>query len=49
MMVGNGKMCFGNGDVYEGNFEKNKIQGKGKYVFASGEIYNGQWKRFVYF
>jgi hypothetical protein len=39
-----GKMIFPNGDVYEGSFENDVINGKGKLVTKNGLIYEGEWK-----
>jgi hypothetical protein len=37
-------MIFPNGDVYEGSFENDVINGKGKLVAKNGLIYEGEWK-----
>lgn len=53
MRHGVGKMKFGNGDQYEGEFERNKFHGFGAYVWStvvdednqviSGRRYEGNW------
>ena len=37
-------MTYGNGDVYEGNFEDNEENGHGKMTYVRGEVYDGEWK-----
>lgn len=37
-------MIFSNGNIYEGEFEKDKITGKGKFKFNNGDIYEGEFK-----
>jgi hypothetical protein len=40
-----GSFKFPNGDIYEGGWSQNKINGRGKYVHkSSGTIYEGEWK-----
>lgn len=43
---GIGVYYFGNGDMYLGEWEDNKIQGKGVYYFAEGEYYEGNFSDF---
>lgn len=33
----------GNGDIYEGEWFNNKIQGRGVYNFSSGACYKGEF------
>ncbi len=41
---GVGKMKYPNGDVYEGEWVDNKMQGEGTYTYKkSGDIYSGSW------
>lgn len=41
---GVGRMTFPNGDVYEGEWLDNKINGEGTYIYKkSGDIYSGTW------
>eukprot|EP01035_Chromulina_nebulosa_P027401 gene27401-36041_t len=41
---GFGKMKFPNGDLYEGEWVENKIEGEGTYTYKkSGDIYSGSW------
>jgi len=37
-------MRFNNGDIYEGNFIQNKIQGQGKYTWATKDFYEGEFE-----
>ena len=41
MKHGPGIMRFRNGDVYEGQWDKNLMHGRGKMVFADGQVYIG--------
>jgi len=40
---GTGKLILESGDVYEGNFEADRLSGKGKYTFANGDVYEGDF------
>ena len=40
---GNGKMTYANGNVYDGQWLKDKKDGKGTMTYANGDIYDGQW------
>lgn len=41
---GIGKMLYPNGDVYEGEWVDNKMQGEGTYTYKkTGDIYSGSW------
>lgn len=41
---GIGKLFYINGDIYEGKFIDNKINGYGKYYFKSENYYEGEFK-----
>ena len=41
---GTGSMKFANGDRYEGQWIKDRIEGQGTYVYKNGNTYTGQWK-----
>ena len=41
---GFGKMTFPNGDIYEGEWKENVINGEGSYTYKkTGDIYSGSW------
>ena len=40
-------MKFINGDIYEGDFNNNLIEGIGKFKYANGEIYEGDVKNAI--
>ena len=40
-----GKLFFPNGDVYEGEFEKDLPHGEGKYIFNNGSVYEGEFAK----
>ena len=40
-----GKLIFPNGDVYEGEFEKDLPHGEGKYFFSNGSVYEGEFAK----
>lgn len=41
---GIGKMTYPNGDVYEGEWNEDKMHGDGTYVYKkTGDIYSGSW------
>lgn len=42
-MNGEGKMMFEDGSLYEGNFEKGKMQGFGVLNKLNGYRYEGYW------
>ena len=44
MKHGNGKFTWKNGDVYEGRFINNSIEGIGKIIFNDRKTYDGEWK-----
>ena len=40
-MHGQGKFTWGDGSVYEGQWEEDKVLGKGKYILAGDSENNG--------
>ena len=38
-----GEFRFSNGDVYVGEFAKNKFNGFGKYKWQNGDLYDGEF------
>ena len=42
-MHGQGTFTWKNGNVYNGNWERDLMNGHGKYTYANGNIYEGQW------
>jgi len=40
---GRGKMVYGNGEIYEGEWRANKKEVFGKYTSADGSVYEGEW------
>lgn len=44
MAEGQGRLIHANGDVYEGNWEKDKAEGFGVYTRSDGNRYVGEWK-----
>lgn len=44
-MHGKGKYIWADGNIYEGEWKENKIDGFGKYIWFYGIIYEGQWKQ----
>lgn len=41
---GYGKYQFNNGDIYEGEWNNDKINGKGKYIYLDGSYNEGEFK-----
>ena len=41
---GLGKLKLSNGEIFEGEFRHDMIEGKGKFFTVSGEIISGIWK-----
>lgn len=39
------RVRYPNGEVYEGNINRNKRHGFGKYYYNNGDIYDGGWER----
>ena len=37
-------MKFGNGDLYNGDFQEGLFNGHGVYYFSNGTCYEGNWK-----
>ena len=44
MAHGYGRIAYENGDILEGNFERNIVNGYGIYTWANGDRYSGAWK-----
>ncbi len=45
LRTGYGRMKYPNGDLYEGEWFENKMQGEGTYSYKkSGDIYSGAWR-----
>mmetsp|Transcript_29393 Transcript_29393/g.49611 ORF Transcript_29393/g.49611 Transcript_29393/m.49611 type:complete len:353 (-) Transcript_29393:732-1790(-) len=40
---GRGKMVYGNGEIYEGQWRANKKHAHGKYTSLDGSVYEGEW------
>ena len=38
---GKGKFFFKYGDIYDGNWKKNKRSGKGKLIYKNGALFEG--------
>jgi len=38
------KFEYENGDIYEGEWRKGRIDGSGKMEFIGGDLYEGEWK-----
>lgn len=36
-------MIHSNGDVYSGQWKKNKKHGIGEFIYANGDVYRGVW------
>ena len=44
-MHGAGRLSYGNGTSYDGDFHSNYFQGLGTYTWADGAQYTGIWQR----
>eukprot|EP00579_Thalassiosira_antarctica_P030768 CAMPEP_0202034056 /NCGR_PEP_ID=MMETSP0905-20130828/66359_1 /ASSEMBLY_ACC=CAM_ASM_000554 /TAXON_ID=420261 /ORGANISM="Thalassiosira antarctica, Strain CCMP982" /LENGTH=201 /DNA_ID=CAMNT_0048597973 /DNA_START=718 /DNA_END=1321 /DNA_ORIENTATION=+ len=44
LRCGRGKMTWKNGDVYEGEWKADKIDGQGTHWDVNGDRYTGEWK-----
>jgi hypothetical protein len=44
MKHGVGEFKFSNGNVYEGEFKADRINGQGRYTYSEGHVYEGNWK-----
>jgi hypothetical protein len=42
-MNGKGKLCYANGEIYNGNMRNNKRNGFGVIVNIDGSGYEGEW------
>lgn len=40
-----GKCFFQTGDVYEGTFKDDRLDGEGKFTFSNGETLEGDWEK----
>jgi hypothetical protein len=40
---GRGKMTFGNGNVYKGEWKEGSLHGKGKMTYVNGDTHEGEW------
>lgn len=43
MAQGRGRLIHSDGDIYEGQWVKDKAHGKGVYLNKDGSSYNGEW------
>ena len=41
--TGKGRMAYGNGDIYEGDWDEDKRSGKGSLHYANGDYYEGEF------
>ena len=44
---GIGQTIFQNGDIYNGEYKNDMINGKGKYIFKNGDIYEGKFFKYI--
>ena len=44
MRHGKGTWTYADGDIYVGDFHKNKMHGNGIYTFVDGEKFSSTWK-----
>lgn len=44
MREGRGIMVYPNGDIYEGEWKRDKKEGKGEFFDSNGNKYEGEWK-----
>ena len=45
VITGKGKVKYGNGSIYEGEFLDNQRNGKGVYKYNNGNVYTGEFKK----
>ena len=43
-MCGNGRAIWKNGNIYEGEYYKNKRSGKGTFKYTDGSVFIGGWE-----
>lgn len=48
MRNGTGKLKLSNGEVFEGEFKEDEMEGEGRYYTMSGELVLGVWKNSKY-
>ena len=42
---GKGRIIFWNGDIYDGDWVRNKCEGYGTYIKYNGDKFHGEWFR----
>ena len=45
VITGKGKVKYGSGSIYEGEFLDNQRNGKGVYKYNNGNVYTGEFKK----
>ena len=44
IIIGEGKLTYADGDMYEGEWKDGKMEGHGTYYYADGDQYVGDWR-----